>query len=55
MFTAVSPGVTVGPWDVLAVMDQVTDYGAEIERTGQLVADVSLKYGVSVSRVFTSE
>jgi predicted nucleotidyltransferase len=41
--------------DVLVVLDQVANYGAEIERTGQLVADVSLKYGVSVSRVFTSE
>ncbi|HHY95425.1 MAG TPA: hypothetical protein GX513_10520 [Firmicutes bacterium] len=41
--------------DVLVVLDQVTSYGTEIDRTGQLVAALSLKYGVSVSRVFTSE
>jgi predicted nucleotidyltransferase len=41
--------------DVLVVLDQVANYGAEIDRTGQLVAEVSLKYGVSVSRVFASE
>lgn len=41
--------------DVLIVLDRVTGYGAEIDRTGQLVTNLSLKYGMSVSRVFTSE
>ncbi len=41
--------------DVLVVLDQVSDYGAEIDRTSFLVADLSLRYGVSVSRVFVPE
>ncbi len=41
--------------DVLIVLDTVTDYSDEVERTGHLVADLSLEYGVSISRVFVPE
>jgi predicted nucleotidyltransferase len=41
--------------DVLVVLDRVDRYGAEVERTGQLISELSLKYGVSVSRTFVSE
>lgn len=40
--------------DVLSVLDEVTDYGQEIEHTGHLVAELSLAYDVSISRVFVS-
>ncbi len=38
--------------DVLLVLDAIQHYGAEIERTGELGSELSLKYGVSISRVF---
>jgi predicted nucleotidyltransferase len=38
--------------DVLVVLDYCDHYGLEIERTSELIAALSLKYGVSVSRVF---
>ena len=41
--------------DVLIVLDQCDHYGAEVDRTGGLVSDLSLKYGVSISRVFVSQ
>lgn len=41
--------------DILVVLDRLDSYGAEIDRTSHLVSEVSLKYGVSVSRVFVSE
>ena len=40
--------------DVLVVLDEVTDYGREIEHTGHLVSELSLEYDVSISRVFVS-
>lgn len=41
--------------DVLIVLDAIPSYGAEIERTGNLVSRLSLEYGSTVSRVFVSE
>jgi predicted nucleotidyltransferase len=41
--------------DILIVLDRTDHYGAEIERSSRLIADLSLKYGVTVSRVFVSE
>lgn len=41
--------------DALVVLDQISNYGNEIERTSVLVAELSLRYGVSLSRVFVSE
>ena len=40
--------------DILVVLDEVADYGREIERTGYLVSRLSLAYEVSISRVFVS-
>ena len=41
--------------DVIVVLQDFDSYGAEIDRTGVLGADLSLKYGVSISRVFVRE
>lgn len=41
--------------DVLVILDHFDHYGAEVDRTGHLASDLSLKYGVSISRVFVSE
>lgn len=41
--------------DLLVVLDDVPHYGAEIDRTSELIASLSRKYGVSLSRVFVSE
>jgi len=41
--------------DVLIVLDRIPSYGAEVERTSELVARLSLDSGISVSRVFVSE
>lgn len=41
--------------DALVVLDQISNYGHEIDRTSFLVAKLSLRYGVSLSRVFVSE
>lgn len=38
--------------DVLIVLDGIDSYAAEIDRTGEITSDLSLKYGFSVSRVF---
>ncbi len=40
--------------DVLIVLDNVGRYSVEVNRTGVLASMVSLKYEVSVSRVFVS-
>lgn len=40
--------------DVLVVLDRITEYGAEIDRTSLLVSQLSLAYGLSLSRVFVS-
>lgn len=41
--------------DVLIVLDRVDHYAAEVDRTGQLISDLSLAHGVSISPVFVSE
>lgn len=41
--------------DVLVVLDHIDRYGLEIDRTGALTAELALKYGVSISRVFVSQ
>jgi predicted nucleotidyltransferase len=40
--------------DVVVVLDRVERYGAEVDRTGPLTSELSLKYGLSISRVFVS-
>ncbi len=41
--------------DVLIIVEHFDQYGAEIDRTGPLVSGLSLKHGVSISRVFVTE
>lgn len=41
--------------DVLIVLDRLETYGGEIDHTSLLVSSLSLRYGISVSRVFASE
>ena len=41
--------------DVLLVLDSIPSYSAEVDRTSELIARVSLDSGISVSRVFVSE
>lgn len=41
--------------DVLIVLDRVDRYTEEIERTSELVAEVSLQYGRSISCVYLPE
>ena len=41
--------------DILVVLDRIQHYGAEIDRTSELVAGLSLAHGISVSRVFVRE
>lgn len=41
--------------DVMIVLNSFDRYGREIERTGVLVSDISLKYNLSISRVFIRE
>ncbi len=41
--------------DVLVVLDDYKRYGEEVEKTGQLSSDLSLKYGVTISSVFMRE
>ncbi len=41
--------------DILVVLEDFERYGEEVDRTGQLGADLSLKHGASVSEVFVRE
>ena len=41
--------------DVLILLDEVPDYSKEIERTSVWIADLSLRYGLTISRVFATE
>ena len=41
--------------DILVALDQISSYGAEIERTSELISRISLESGYSISRVFVSQ
>jgi predicted nucleotidyltransferase len=41
--------------DVLIILDCLDHYGAEIDRTGYLDRELSLKFGVSISTIFMPE
>ena len=41
--------------DVLIVLDSIPSYGAEVDRTSELVARLSLDSGISIGPVFISE
>lgn len=42
-------------FDVLIILDDFASYGAEVDRTADLGAALSLRYGVSISQVFLRE
>ena len=41
--------------DVLVVLDRIDSYSDEVDRTGELGAELSLKYSVSISKVYKRE
>jgi uncharacterized protein len=41
--------------DILILLDRIGSYGLEIDRTGELISNLSLKFGLSISRLFVSE
>lgn len=41
--------------DVLVVLDHVSRYAEELDRTSELISTLSLEHGVTLSRVFASE
>src|SRR6266542_2569872 len=41
--------------DILVVLDRCDRYAQEVDGSSQLVGELSLKYGLSLSRVFVSE
>ncbi len=41
--------------DVLIVLDRIDNYAAEVDRTSEIIGELSLRHGVSISRVFVSE
>ena len=41
--------------DVLIIVDRVDRYSLEIERTSELISELSLKYNRSISRLFITE
>ena len=41
--------------DIVILLDRIDHYSLEIDRTGELISDLSLKFGLSISRLFVSE
>ena len=41
--------------DILVILDRLDHYAAEVNRTGELTSDLSLKYGMTISPVFVRE
>jgi uncharacterized protein len=41
--------------DVMIILQNYRSYGKEIDRTGKLTSNLSLEYGISISRVMTKE
>ena len=41
--------------DILVVLEQFDHYAAEVDRTGELASELSLKYRMTVSQVFVRE
>lgn len=41
--------------DILIVLDRVVNYSREIDTTSELTSELSLAYGISLSRVFATE
>ncbi|MBI4523768.1 MAG: nucleotidyltransferase domain-containing protein [Deltaproteobacteria bacterium] len=57
LFGSYAPGEadTESDLDILVVLDDFNHYAGEIDRTGQLIADLSLEHGISISEVFVKE
>ncbi|HJS17942.1 MAG TPA: nucleotidyltransferase domain-containing protein [Anaerolineales bacterium] len=41
--------------DVMIVLTDYQDYGMEIDRSGELISQLSLQYGISISRIIIKE
>ena len=41
--------------DALVILDRIEHYAAEVDRTGRLCSELSLRYSLTISRVFISE
>jgi len=41
--------------DVLIILDRVDNYSEEIDRTGEVISELSLDHGVVISRVLATE
>jgi predicted nucleotidyltransferase len=41
--------------DILIVLKRYERYGKEINRTGEIISNLSLQYGVTISRIFMRE
>jgi len=41
--------------DIIILLDRIGRYGVEIDRTGELISNLSLKFGLSISRLFVSK
>ena len=41
--------------DILIVLDRVENYSREIDTTSELMSELSLEHGISLSRVFATE
>lgn len=41
--------------DILILLNDYNEYGLEIDRTGEVVSSLSLKYGLTISRIFVRE
>jgi len=41
--------------DVLIVLDRVENYSREIDTTSEVTSELSLEYGITLSRVFATE
>lgn len=41
--------------DVMIVLNNYKSYGKEIDRTGKLTSNLSLEYGISISRIVMKE
>jgi predicted nucleotidyltransferase len=41
--------------DILIVLDRVDNYAREISQTSEVTSEISLKHGITLSRVFASE
>lgn len=41
--------------DILLVLDRLDSYSEEINRSSETISEISLKYGITISRVFATD